>query len=399
MDGNGQNPSVYLVNVGDIVTIRGLTDVNATGNVQYQVITSTGLIVTDSMGNPVVVNVPSIEGPYSALNGTYIVIDSGYNYFTIRNPNYQQTTGQVFQPSPSTIFFTSPIPHRLSEQTNYAWISQTDPETVDVFVPAIPPIVTRTLIGSAHLHGSEVPVESFTRNSITVDLSMIDTIPNGANQFLFYSNFMAIDFRKLPYKTISANGNVYAVQTTDSTDYSFLPYTVPTSIGSTNRFYVPFQQNLATVTFGFPHGLQIGWGVTFTGATGSGNITGAMLNSEFVVVNVLNNMQIQIQLPVTNQGSIVSGFNVYRVSSPRSDGADFYLQFPSNAALVAAGFEDDTLTKLTAMGFNNVGYIATLLRSRDLYVIDQDSANVYVRSGLGVGPEGLIITDGTAHHH
>lgn len=391
-DGTGLNPQVYQVKAGDILTIRGLDNVGASGVIEIRLISSTGKYLIDSAGNFITVDVPSTQGDYSTLNGTYLILDSGYDYFVIRNPYYQSIGGQVYQPSASTIFFTSPIPNRLYGQTEYAYISQTESDIVTVTVPAAPPIVKRFLQGSCHVHGFEAPITDFDRNSLRVDLTNLHVPPAGINQILLSGPSQAIDFTKKPYQSSAINGDIFIIPDSDSVNYTVLPFTTYTFLGNVDPIYCPIDESNSVVTFSFPHGLQNGWGVSFGDTAPTGGYLSQDLDKEFIVKKVLNSTQVEIDLIKRNQGVLVNGFDVYRVSALRSDGADFVFTFSNASVKSAANFQDATSVKLTSVGIDNVGYIATQLRSKKLQVVSQDNNNVYISSGLGVGSEGKIIT-------
>src|SRR5690606_5924348 len=117
-NGVGTNPRLYNARPGDFVTIRGLVD----GAEEL-----------------------------SKLNGSYELIDVGYDYFVIRNDKFPYTTATVIQPEDNTLFFTSSDKNTLYDLEEYAILSETEEATTTITVPAIPPLARRFLSGSAHL--------------------------------------------------------------------------------------------------------------------------------------------------------------------------------------------------------------------------------------------------------
>jgi hypothetical protein len=129
-DGLGTNPNIYLSKPGDSISIRGLID-----NIQL----------------------------YSKLNGTYEIIDAGYDYVVVRNPTFPDTSGSFTQPADNSVVVTSQFRSIIYDQEEYAAISETGKSTVGVIVPAVPPLARRFLKGSTHLHGSPSFIDSFNR--------------------------------------------------------------------------------------------------------------------------------------------------------------------------------------------------------------------------------------------
>lgn len=368
-DGNGTNPKVFLTKPGDIMTVRGLVD------------------GTD---------------PLSLLNGSYEILESGYDYVIVRNTRFNQTTGTIVQPLNNTILFTGSDRSLLFDQPEYALSAETEFNSATVSVPAIPPLARRFLSGSAHLHGIEASVISFTRGSLKVELPLNADRPQADNAFVIANDKNRYDFSRPYYKTYSVDAAAdptYIVEAFED-EYSILPATTPTLMG-VDSIYARPQSDEFVITTDPIHGLLRGFGFNINSATGSGNITPAMLNTEHVVFRVENNNQFVIKLVGSNgnyikyEGVQFSNFDIYRHATARPDEADFYMQFPAPGDVTTAGLEVGTIFRLdNNLGTNVDAYYGQRLRLKDLFVVSISGNQVHFRAGFGVGPQGLILTSG-----
>lgn len=367
-NGAGTNPRLYLAKAGDVVTIRGLVDGGQ---------------------------------PFSGLNGSYTLVDVGYDYFIIKNDVFDVVSSTYTQVDANSIVFTNSRKHILFDQAEYALTSETSANTITITVPAVPPLARRFLSGSAHLHGFERHVLDFTRNSLKIQLGLGEAKPTEVNNVLLKNQRQRYNFRKKFYKTIVADADpLQPTYTVDSgnDEGAALPYTSPIGFG-TNPIYGRIGSDTYTLSFPFAHGLQYAWGFTLAGATGAGNVTAPYLNKEHQVFQLVNKDTVQIVLkdalgnPVKFSGIPFGVSDVYRHSAFQSDGGDFYLQFSSPSAALASGLSVGTVFRLsTATGVNADAYYGNALRYLDLAVTAINGNKISFSAGFGPGSTGLVIS-------
>lgn len=368
-DGLGTNPNVYLTQAGDILTIRGLVD--------------------------------GVD-PWSLLNGSYELVDVGYDYFVIRNSAYNTLSSTLPQPDDNNLVFTSKDFVGLYDRDEFALTSETTDDTITLTVPAIPPLGRRFLSGSAHLHGAELQVIDFTRTTIKLQTALSGDRPVPDNNFLLRNNRFRLNFRHPYYRTTDVDGNLsQPTYTLDTGDESFaiLPYTVPTAIGA-NAIEATVDSDEYIVNFPFRHGLEYTWGFTLSGATASANITAPDLNKEHQVSRVINNARAAFRIRNPDgtgkkyAGIAFGPVDVFQHSTQQANGSDFYMQFPS--VIAASVFTPGMVFKFDpAGGTDVVGYLAAPLRYRLLTVVAVSGNIVDFQAGLGTAPNGLIIDDVT----
>lgn len=374
-DGIGVNPQIYLSKKDDVVTIRGLVDG---------------------------------AQPFSLLNGSYTVVDSGYDYFVIRNDRFDYISASLIQNLSTNIVFTQNINVTIFDQNEYALSSETTDQTITITVPAVPPLARRFLAGSSHLQGGEYEVIDFTRNSIKIAIATGQKIPDQDNQFLLANDYQRYDFKLKHYKTILVDNNTstptYILETADE-NYAVMPYTVSTNV-ATDPIYGNIGSAEYRVDFPYNHGLQRGWGFTLDSATGSANILSSDLNQEHVskVIPTKNSVTftiLQNGLPKKFDGigwAALAAFptapcDVIRYATQQADGADFYLQFPSSPSRIATGLTPGTTFRLsTSLGTDVDPYFAGILRYTLLTVISASGSTISFSIGQGPGGTGTIIT-------
>lgn len=369
---NGSNPRFYLVEQDDVLTIRNLSD-----NVY----------------------------PISLLNGSWPIIEAGYDYVVISNPLYGNTAGSFVLPEITSFLITSSKKNTIFDQMEYALTSETKYNTTTVTVPSIPPLVKRFLQGSAHLRGNVLNVTSFDRSSISFqDIGNADS-PSGSNKFLLSSQGFRIDFTKKFYKTLSSDDLTNPTFQVDSGDIDYvpLPYTSPTAV-STDPIIGDVGSNEYTITFPYKHGLQENWGFNLVGATGIGNITSPDLNEEHIVKYVVDDFTLKFQLFGSNgsnksfQGFSFTPVDVYRYPVFQTNYSDFYLQFANNAALVASGLTIGSTFRLDAsVGTNTDPFFGPLIRQKTYTVVAIGTITVDFVTGYGVGPSGQTISATTGY--
>lgn len=137
----------------------------------------------------------------SSFDGTFNITSIGVNYFT-----YAQNA------SNDLVFFT-PVRKITQEQTRYASVYEVNPQEVVIFLPATTTIIKRSLIGSWHVHGSELdntflgshsfnpnegfPIsKSFTTLTSPIFQGQVTTLSFGANfsEFPNSTGYLVFDF-------------------------------------------------------------------------------------------------------------------------------------------------------------------------------------------------------------
>lgn len=375
-DGTGTNPKTYLAKASDVVTIRGFVD---------------------GVAN------------YSLLNGSYSVVDAGYDYFIVRNDRFDYLSQSVTQNLTTNIVFTENRNITIFDNDEYALSSETSDQTITVTVPAVPPLARRFLAGSAHLRGGEYEVIDFTRSSVKINVAGGQSVPNQDNQFILANSYQRYDFKLKNYKTILVDTNTvtptYIMETGDSS-YALFPYTTSTNV-STDAIYGFINSDEYRVVFPYAHGLQRGWGFTIDSATGVSNILNADLNAEHVTKAVIDkstvsfSMKDSMGVPKMFDGIgwaqlaaiPTAACDVIRYASSQADGSDFYLQFPSNSARIATGLTPGTTFRLsTSLGTDVDPYFAGILRYTLLTVSSASGSTVSFSIGQGPGGTGTVIT-------
>jgi hypothetical protein len=92
---------------------------------------------------------------FSAINqGTFTIVDVGYNYFDVENEAYNQRTDSQINLTQGNVntFFFSPEKNGLTSQYVYACVFQTSPRSLQVYMPAITNLIYRNRIGGAFLN-------------------------------------------------------------------------------------------------------------------------------------------------------------------------------------------------------------------------------------------------------
>lgn len=299
---DGPLPSVYQTKIGDIVTIRNQFDVGTSGLANIELIDLLGNTIVDLLGNPVNVAVTLIEGNYSTLNGSYEIIEMGYDYFKIRNrylhlpiANY----GEVVQFSSRDIIFTENKAHRVYEQEAFSYLTEMTDDEISVTVPAVPPIVKRFLEGAWHFYGARHSITDFTRNSIKIDLLSESQLPNIGNTFILQSSSQSPDFQKQKFKVLNFTPSSGIINIDASDEYAILPYTTPTLIDYTNPFFCDFNSDIVEMSFGYRHGLAEGFIFSINSATVN-SISGLSTNGTFSVEKVISPTKIAIKVNQKN---------------------------------------------------------------------------------------------------
>lgn len=96
----------------------------------------------------------------SSNEGTYTIITAqggaiGSAFFEINNPT--GSTGVIVQGTDTAVQFYIPVRETLLSKSYYAAVYQTESNTLQIFMPATTQAIKRSRIGSAHLHGTDLP--------------------------------------------------------------------------------------------------------------------------------------------------------------------------------------------------------------------------------------------------
>ena len=367
-DGLGTNPDIYRSRVGDVVTIRGLVD--------------------------------GIED-FSLLNGSYEIIDAGYDYFVVRNSQFNVLSSTLVQPDDDSFIFTSADKISIFSNDEFALSSESKDQTITITVPAVPPLARRFLEGSAHIHGDVLSVIDFTRTSLTLSVLNNQDIPVGENFFIIKNALSRFDHRKKYFKTEGVDTNLTTptyIVNAEGGAYAVLPFTVPTPVGD-NPIYGELDSPDLTLTFDNPHGLENFWGFTLSGFTGAANLLAGDINSEHAVRLGTSQNKIVFRLydvggnPIPFDGITVASVSVYRHAASQSDGSDFYMDFVTPLAAIASGYQPGMTFRFdNLLGTDVSMYLAGQLRYKKFTITSIDSGKVNFSAGLGTGPEGLIIS-------
>ena len=375
-DGIGINPKTYLAKKDDLVTIRGFVDG---------------------------------AQPFSFLNGSYNIVDAGFDYFIVRNDRFDYLSSAVTQNLTTNIIFTENRNVTIFDRKEYALSSETTDQTITVTVPAVPPLARRFLAGSAHLRGSEYEILDFSRSSVKINVAAGQEIPSADNQFLVANDYQRYDFKLKHHKTILIDNNQTTptfISETGDEDYAVKPYTISTNV-ATDAIYGFIDTPEFYVEFPYSHGLQRGWGFTLDSVSAAANVTAPQLNAEHATRTVIDKNTVSFGmkdtsgLPIKFEGIGWAALaviptavcNVIRYATSQADGSDFYLQFPSQSARIVTGLVPGTTFRLsTSLGVDVDPYFANILRYTLLTVISATGSVVNFSIGQGPGGTGTAIT-------
>lgn len=190
-DGVGVNPKTYNINIGDYCTIRGLVDGESVN--------------------------------FSALNGTSVVTDCGFNYFKIKTKNFLSANTTYTQNTNTEILFTKAYARTLYDNDQFALNYEPQVGQLCMSIPPIPSIVRRDLKGSAHIHGASYPVSSFNQSSVTVPYP--NNLPS-SGVFTLKSDKFARDYdnRYFSYTSLQAVSESAQTMSLDLNGYRNFPF-------------------------------------------------------------------------------------------------------------------------------------------------------------------------------
>lgn len=364
-DGVGTNPKIYLVKVGDYVTLRGLS------------------------------------APFDVFVGTYVVEEAGYDYFVIRNERFQLATATLIEPAESSLIFTSDKKSTIIQNKEYCIANEANEFEYSIFVSAVPSVVKRKLRGAAFVHGWQAPIIDFTRNTVTTRRKTMESMPNGVNQFVILGDRFRYNAKRKYYKTILGTDFVTTatfIVDDSSLDISVLPYTIAEPFDVTEPIYGEIDSPNLRLSFGHRHGLLRGWGFTLDALTVVGSLILSEINCEQYAKSFPSDSEVIFELDHGRKnfpGIPWAGApDVYQMASDLG-GYDFYLEFPSPGAKTAAGFENEMTFRISYDLLSLISgkeIIGGDLTSRKCKVIDTDDTRVYFYAGIGFGTNGMVLT-------
>jgi hypothetical protein len=210
-DGIGVNPQTYLLDMGDVCAIRGIQD-SSTAN-------------------------------FSALNGTFSVVDCGSNYFTIKTVGLNSTSAILTQIGDYDIVFTSSTARTLYDNEQYAINYEPQVGLINMDIPPIPSIVSREIKGATHIHGASYQILNFTQTDLTVVAP--NSLPSSGVFTLRSSQFD----KSLQPKYYSYSGKSPVINGTqslilDTTKGSSFPYFTESSAAPMKAIQDPFGATL-----------------------------------------------------------------------------------------------------------------------------------------------------------
>jgi len=328
---DGPLPSVYKTKVGDIVTIRNQFDVGASGTVTIPVLDIFGDDIIDNNGNFVTVEVNLVEGNYSVLNGTYEIIEMGYDYFKIRNKYLRlpiNNEGILLQLSSRDVIFTENIPHRVYEQPSFSYLTEMTDDEITITVPAVPPIVKRFLEGAWHVYGVKHAIQDFTRDSVKISVLTGTQLPPSGSTFTLQSTRTTPDFAKPKFRISNINTSNGLIVLDVNDGHGVLPYTSAYPLGITNPFFCDFDSDVVEVAFNYKHGLMPGAQIVINSAsTNPANSLSA--NGSWTVEKILSPTKISFRLGQKNTSAPPSPTAILYALSDKK----YRLQYASASAL------------------------------------------------------------------
>lgn len=363
-DNVGNNPKVYLVQPGDFVTLKGLSD------------------------------------PFDVFSGTYTVEESGYDYFVIRNERFQPTSATLVEPAPNSILFTADKRSTIIQNKEYCVVTEADAYKYSMYVSAVPSAVKRKLRGGTFVHGWQAPIVDFTRTTMETRRKTMESMPIGDNRFVLSGTRLRYNAKKPFYKTNLGVDNAFSCSflvDEISEGVSVFPYTSPYSPGIDNPIYGEIDSNCLTLHLNHKHGMYRGWGFTLAGMTEAGMLLSSEVNREQYVKICPNDYQIVFE--INNGTKKFSGIswngapNVYQATSDILD-YDAWMEFPSALAKQEAGFDYDMTFRFSYDGaalISGKEAIGSSLASKKCRVVDMDETRVYFLSGIGTGAKGQIL--------
>ena len=372
---SGTRPSIWNLDRNDLLTIRGLVDT------------------------------PTI--PYSLLNGAYSLLDVGYDYFQIQNLDFKPSFPDAFpltftQPNTDSLLFTSLKANTIYDNQEYALVVETKINQVDVTIPAIPPIITRSLAGAAHIHGTKYSITNLTHTSL--EITKPNNIPSSGT-FVLTTGVYDIGwerFKKYKYSSIIDNTNTTILNLDNSVrSFPFSNAAEAIVIGQSSIFnpvYASLDSNEYTVsTPNIDHGFERGQEIvisnfdfgTVTAPVEStdGNLLTSDFNKPLLIEEIVNRNIYKFRNmdsngnPLKYYGTVVDNFVVNGYFNLDTNLPDIEFVFADDATRAAAGFQTKMKVKLINFGTIISPELQTTLEQNSMEVISQSGNKVFLRSG------------------
>lgn len=134
--GNGSNPNLSIVNIGDYISIYGLEDIN------------------------------SIE--FSKLNSTFEIIDCGYDYFEIKTFEFPFNNVNLTQTSVFNFAVTAQEFRTIFNNDQYAYVTEARTGIIDINIPVIPPIIRKNQEGVSRFRNQVTELLDIDSNKLII---------------------------------------------------------------------------------------------------------------------------------------------------------------------------------------------------------------------------------------
>jgi hypothetical protein len=324
--GAGPNPLCYNLDFDDLVVIRGLT------------------------------------GSLETLNGSFRIMDVGQDYFTITNLDWPGVDGVLpftwTQTAANEIVFTSSAFRDLYTNQSYAVIAETKIGRIDIYVPILPPIVKRSIIGSLHLHGVTSEVVGLTRNSIFIPKTNNSFPTEGT--FILKGNLFWQNWFERYYRYTGRIEHATTFELLLNNDGMLLPVVNDPLVGFgyINPVYCDVDSAEFFVDTPTVHGFETGQmfsiaGFNFPAANFNGNLTIGDFNQSHIVKrrDTQNKFTFEI-LDTSGNAKKYGGCQIdnidIAIAGTLVNGANIVLKFVDEAQRVLAGFVDGMRVKISA---------------------------------------------------
>jgi hypothetical protein len=365
---SGHRPSVWNLRIGDLLTIRGLVD--------------------------------GVE-PWSVLNGSYKLLDVGRDYFVIQNLQFVPSVLPVVlsQPDALSFVFTSSRARSIYDNQEWALVTETRVNEIDISIPVVPPVIKRKLKGSAHLHGNRYSVIGLTRTSVTISK------PNevsGAGAFIFNTSVFSKSWdrhHRLSFDSIlQYPSSTQLFLSTESRKFPFMTEGESNAIagaGIVNPLRVGIGSSevvveTPNVEHGFENGQEfhlsnVNFDVSGVVESRDGGLSLSDFNGTHFVTRVIDKYSYAFELQTSTGdtlvygGTIVSGFDVRTFFDPQAIVPNVRFEFASESDRVSAGFEVGMQVKLLEHGTVYSPIVMKLLVDQPMAVVSQEGSYVYLK--------------------
>jgi hypothetical protein len=346
--GIGSDPLVYNLDYGDLVTIKNLT------------------------------------GDLILLNGSFRVVEIGVNYFTFANLDWGTGLSLPYSYTQSLaddIVFTSGDFRDLYTNLSYAVIAETKIGKIDVYVPVLPPVIKRSLVGSVHFHGAVSPVLGLTRNSVYV--SKDTKFPDSGTFVLqnpkYNQNWLDRYFR---YTGKIEWPSYYELLLTNNGALLPVVNDPLVGFGYANPVYATLDSNeykaIMPVVHGFQTGQEFGInGFSFPSVAFEGGLVVGDFNTSHQVKRFDDLYSFYFELNKPYGGCQIDNVDV-KLLATQVKGCTIALKFADVAVRIQAGFENGMRVKIPTSGTVLNVNAASTLWNKHLAVVFQENEYIYL---------------------